>query len=368
MNGASRSAARLAGASAAPLAVAPVMVAVMLAVMTAVFGAGVRLAPSAAAGAGSNYQMSMNPTAGEPGTLVTFTSITPCIEGLVVNLGVMPNPTGGDILATGPVDFDGHWSLSYTIPAATPPGPLDFYVTCEGGVEVLGVEQRASSSSELRLSPFAVGGVISLGPVYGPLTFTVTSPATTTTSSSTTSSSTTSSSTTSTVPSTTVPPTSTTLPGPSVTLSPSSVPQGGQVTVTSTGWKPGSMVQITLNSDPLDVGTAIADQVGAIVHTFTVPSNFLAGVHSVTLTGLDLAGRVQVLSADLEVTALAGVVNSIAQTGESATGPLPRTGSSIVVPLAIVGAGFAVGGAGLAVVSRRRRAAPSSTPSSTAGG
>ncbi|MCX7619480.1 MAG: LPXTG cell wall anchor domain-containing protein [Acidimicrobiales bacterium] len=271
--------------------------------------------------------MTMSPTAGDPGTTVTFTSITGCIEGAVVNLGTVPNPTGSAILASGNPDATGDWSLSYVIPMGTPPGAIDFYVTCA-----------------------LVGG----GFVYEPETFTVTAPPSTS-SLPTTSTVTSSTSSTTSAPPTTGPTPPTTLAGPSITLDKTTVPQGGQVTVTSTGWMPGTSVQVTLNSDPLDVGTAIADQVGTIVHTFTVPVDFLVGAHSVTLTGLDLAGQVQVLSADLQVTALAGAVNSLTPTTTAATGALPRTGSGVVFPLAVAGAGLALGGAGLLVASRRRQ-------------
>lgn len=306
--------------------------------------ATVLTASLAGGGVLTEYQMSMIPTAGDPGTSVDFMSITPCVDGTVVNLGTMPNPTGADILASGPVSRSGDWALTYVIPNGTPPGPIDFYVTCDADASGTTTTSAAGTSIVVFSAPNAVGA----SSVYGPATFTVTAPSTTSSSTTTIS--------TSTTVSTTVPSSTTsTLVGPSVKLSASSVPQGGQVTVTSTGWKPGSTVQITLNSEPLDVGTAIADQVGTIVHTFTVPSNFLVGAHTVTLTGLDLAGQVQVLSADLEVTALAGAVNSFTPTGGSATGPLPRTGSSLVVPLSLVGAGVAVSGAGLVVASRRRR-------------
>ncbi|MEZ5206999.1 MAG: hypothetical protein R2690_08470 [Acidimicrobiales bacterium] len=46
--------------------------------------------------------------------------------------------------------------------------------------------------------------------------------------------------------------------------------------------------------------------IDSLQHNWTIPANFPVGSHTVTLTGLDLAGGIITISAPFNVTALAG--------------------------------------------------------------
>ena len=56
------------------------------------------------------------------------------------------------------------------------------------------------------------------------------------------------------------------------------------------GFKPGSDVVITLESDPVNLGTFVADSAGRIATSVVVPADFPAGNHTLKLTGTDIAG------------------------------------------------------------------------------
>lgn len=72
--------------------------------------------------------------------------------------------------------------------------------------------------------------------------------------------------------------------GPSVTVTRSQVAAGGDQTVLGSGFVPGEEVPLVLTSDPVAVGTAIADADGRISLTFIVPADTPAGTHTVTTT------------------------------------------------------------------------------------
>lgn len=72
-----------------------------------------------------------------------------------------------------------------------------------------------------------------------------------------------------------------TLATPAVTVEPSTVEAGKTVTVKGTGFAPKSTVTLTLHSEPVEVGTATADENGAFSAEVTVPANTEAGDHTV---------------------------------------------------------------------------------------
>jgi uncharacterized delta-60 repeat protein/uncharacterized repeat protein (TIGR02543 family) len=130
-------------------------------------------------------------------------------------------------------------------------------------------------------------------------------------------------------------------PGPDqrVTLSVASVPAGDQVTILGEGFVPGELVTGVVHSDPIALGTEVADAGGVVRFVFTVPAGFAPGLHTAVLTGA-ITGT---LSATFTVTAPA-TTGSLAATG----------GADLTMP--VVFAALLVL-AGIAVLARRRRAA-----------
>ncbi len=137
----------------------------------------------------------------------------------------------------------------------------------------------------------------------------------------------------------------------SITLDKTTVPQGGTVGVTCTGFAPGTDVQITLHSDPVDLGTATADDNGEVHQNITIPPGTATGQHSVTCSGLSASGGSLTLTAELMVTATG--TTPVTNPTTSGTGTLPRTGSD-TTELLRVGVVLIVAGAALAVIVRRR--------------
>jgi LPXTG-motif cell wall-anchored protein len=133
---------------------------------------------------------------------------------------------------------------------------------------------------------------------------------------------------------------------------------GGTLTVHSTGWKPGTEVVVTLQSDPITLGSAVANSVGEVNASFTVPVGFAIGSHTVSLTGLNIAGNVRTVSAPITVAAIASAVQPAAQPAQAqpaaTTSSLPATGSDTgslaVIAVLLLGTGVA-----LVATGHRRR-------------
>ncbi|WP_276967894.1 LPXTG cell wall anchor domain-containing protein [Desertimonas flava] len=139
-------------------------------------------------------------------------------------------------------------------------------------------------------------------------------------------------------PPTSAPPTSTPSSGVSAVTTDgrTTFVQGSSFVVVGRGFLPGEQVTGVLNSDPIQLGTQVADAAGDVRFTVAVPTTFPAGAHTVTLTG-----------AQSGTAALAITV--------SATADLPATGSTSA-GLAILAAGVFLTGGSLILVGRRRTA------------
>lgn len=291
----------------------------------------------------------IDPTSGEAGTVVTFTSQTPCplqrTDSAVVNapgdnhaaISRVAEPSSGDFLADTLVDpSTGDWSLTYTIPGGEPAGDITFYAFCLYENYPVIAEGAAS----------AVPADSFITATYLPQTFTVTLPPATTTTTTTT----------------TAPSTTTTAPAPSLLASPINVDQGGTIAVEASGFKPGSNVVITLESDPVNLGTFVADSAGRIATNVVVPADFPTGPHTLKLTGTDIAGAVLVLSTGITVASRIQVAPTSATTAAPAatsSGTLPQTGSSATEPALLAGAGLVLLGSVALLAARRRRASAS---------
>ncbi len=117
----------------------------------------------------------------------------------------------------------------------------------------------------------------------------------------------------------------------------------------------GASVTITLASDPVVLGTPVADASGVVTHQATIPAGTPSGDHTITATGQAPDGTPLSLSASINVGAGCGAV---ADPDDPASGALPRTGDDSSIPLAKLGLGLAaIGGVVTAMAAKRRKAA-----------
>ncbi|QDZ15648.1 alpha-1,2-mannosidase [Humibacter ginsenosidimutans] len=134
-----------------------------------------------------------------------------------------------------------------------------------------------------------------------------------------------------------------------LTVSESSVPAGGSLSVSGTGFAADSEVAMTLHSQPLGLGTATTNGDGSFVTTVTIPSQTAPGKHTLEAATSDGVA----VSVEVTVTA-----KGTAATGgpSSATSNLAETGSSGIVELAFAALlTIALGSVALIVTSRVRR-------------
>ncbi|HWS48371.1 MAG TPA: LPXTG cell wall anchor domain-containing protein, partial [Acidimicrobiia bacterium] len=137
-----------------------------------------------------------------------------------------------------------------------------------------------------------------------------------------------------------------------VALSQTTVPAGGQLTVSGAGWEPGSTVGLELHSSVVSLGQAAVGADGRFSTTVTIPAGTAAGSHEIVVSGADSTGTAQTASAPVTVESGVSPQASTTTAPPAGGGSLPRTGTPFV-PL--VSTGFALVGAGLALAYRRRR-------------
>ncbi|MCW2507087.1 MAG: hypothetical protein JWP68_235 [Modestobacter sp.] len=115
---------------------------------------------------------------------------------------------------------------------------------------------------------------------------------------------------------------------------------GAQVTLSGSGYQPGSVVELVVYSTPVSLGSVVADANGAFSATVTLPASMANGTHHLVSVGVDADGNPRYLVSEIIVSGGTG----LAYTGFS---PAPYIGGGLVALLA---------GAGLIVAGRRRRA------------
>ncbi|MCY1145683.1 fibronectin type III domain-containing protein [Actinoplanes sp. Pm04-4] len=91
------------------------------------------------------------------------------------------------------------------------------------------------------------------------------------------------------------------VPVGAVPVAPGSTTTGGTITITGNGFEPNSTVVLSLFSNPVDLGTTVADGTGAISVTVTLPSGTPTGSHTLLATGLDENGDVVHLAKSVAV-------------------------------------------------------------------
>jgi hypothetical protein len=117
---------------------------------------------------------------------------------------------------------------------------------------------------------------------------------------------------------------------------------GTPVTISGTGFLPGSTVELIVYSTPVKLGEAVVLADGTFSATVTLPKSLTDGVHNLVATGVDADGNVRNLVVEVTVS---GGTAVLANTGFSA---LPYAGAGALALL--------VGG-GLLGAARRRTAA-----------
>ena len=298
------------------------------------------------AGAGrAMLQLSISPTTGDAGTVVTFTPEDACPnvnnnQDAATNapgdsyaaIALVADPDPADFVADTVTDLDGFWSLTYTVPEDEPAGDITFYGFC------------LYENFPTQVTVAAVPDDSFITASYDPVVFTTTVPETTTTTSSTSTTSTTAA------------------PAPTLVASPTSVLQGGTIAIDAKGFKPGSEVVVTLESDPVNLGTFVADSAGRIATSVVVPTDFPTGAHTLKLTGVGIAGSVLVLSTGINVASNIQVAPTTAPpaAAPATAATLPQTGSSMATtPALVIAAGLVLLGSVAVLAARRRRASTS---------
>jgi len=117
---------------------------------------------------------------------------------------------------------------------------------------------------------------------------------------------------------------------------------GGAVTISGSGFAPGSDVTITIESTPQTLTTVSADADGAFTATVQIPADLSTGSHMLKATGVTPDGATLVLSTEVTV---AGTGAELAETGEG----VPRT--VLIVAAALAGV-LLLGTVGLFVRAR----------------
>ncbi|CAN7196006.1 hypothetical protein LJR186_000541 [Microbacterium foliorum] len=84
-----------------------------------------------------------------------------------------------------------------------------------------------------------------------------------------------------------------------------SLERGEKQTAVGTGFKPGESVTGVMTSEPIALGTKVADAQGTVTFTWTIPSGTDLGTHAVTLTGAtsgSVSASFQVVASGLATT------------------------------------------------------------------
>jgi ubiquitin len=121
-----------------------------------------------------------------------------------------------------------------------------------------------------------------------------------------------------------VPPSTTVAPGPvvpagiDVTVSTAIVAAGANLQVTGSGFGAGSQVELTLHSDPVQLGGAPVDVAGSFAATVVIPASVPAGNHRLEVAGIAADGQPVQHSTNMQVVGQVVTTSQPAPAGELA--------------------------------------------------
>ena len=135
---------------------------------------------------------------------------------------------------------------------------------------------------------------------------------------------------------------------PTVTLEKSTVKIGESIEIVGTGFTAGHEISAVLHSDPITIGTAVADESEVVRFSYTIPATTPIGSHEIILTDATIG-----VSAKAPLTVEAATAKAEAATAKAkeAKGGLAKTGATFA-PLMGVAAAIAL--AGGVMVARKR--------------
>lgn len=162
-----------------------------------------------------------------------------------------------------------------------------------------------------------------------------------------------------------------TTPAPDLSGSTSTLPAGGTITLVARDFLPGETVSFYLHSDPIFLGTAVADANGVATLVVAIPAGAPAGEHHVRATG---ATSLRTAEIPVTVTAAAPVVTApivtvpvVAAPAAAEPAAKPAQAPAVAAPLASTGADLGstallvsvlLGSGALLLAGRRRFATP----------
>ena len=106
-------------------------------------------------------------------------------------------------------------------------------------------------------------------------------------------------------------------PAPTVTLEKSTAKIGESIEIVGTGFTAGHEISAVLHSDPITIGTAVADERGVVRFSYTIPATTPIGSHEIVLT--DAATGVSV-KVPLLIEAATAKSRGLAKTGADVAG------------------------------------------------
>lgn len=97
-------------------------------------------------------------------------------------------------------------------------------------------------------------------------------------------------------------------PTPAVTAASSIVRAGAPLTVSGSGFKPGSTTHLVLHSDPVDLGEVTVSATGTFTASVTIPGDVPDGLHTIEADGEDASGAPTAPSAPVRIDSTAPTV------------------------------------------------------------
>ena len=143
---------------------------------------------------------------------------------------------------------------------------------------------------------------------------------------------------------------------PTVSASPQQVTAGQPVTLTGSGIPAGSPLTAQLFSDPVFLGSGVADASGSFRLVVTIPLGTVPGVHTIRVAATGSSARAEttvVVVAPVSVAQVGGA--TLSRTGADVLGPARLAVALVVTGFVLVGWAWKGNGPVLVGLTRRRR-------------